>query len=264
MSNSQDEASSISTCRPAQAFRELDVFSHMRFWFVAGGVLSLDLWSKERVFAAIPSGQALAVIPRTLEFRRSLNDGAVFGSFTGYAGVFIIASIFALGFVIYLFSTSRRTQWILHVSLGLILAGAMGNLYDRAFIHADIITYALHSGQTTSIIGKIVSTPSDRMVRIGDWPEGTNARSFERHEVTVRRQGVVRDFLKFVFKFPRWVPRLGGRDVWPWIFNVADTGLVCGVGLLVLSGMWDRSRQRRNRPNSAEPSWRQPARTREV
>ena len=59
-------------------------------------------------------------------------------------------------------------------------------------------------------------------------------------EVTTRRQGVVRDFIKFVPHFPAWVPRLGGKEIWPWVFNVADAALVCGVCILLIHTWWDR------------------------
>ena len=122
----------------------------------------------------------------------------------------------------------------------MILSGALGNLYDRAFIHADVARITADDGREHSVIGKVVSDDTDAKVRIGDWPDGTNPRSFQRDEVTLRRQGVVRDFIKFVPKFPSWVPRFAGRDVWPWVFNIADAALVVGVILLLLSSLFDR------------------------
>ena len=90
------------------------------------------------------------------------------------------------------------------------------------------------------LIGRIVSGPDDPIVRIGDYPDGANPQSFTRATVTIRRQGVVRDFIKFVPKFPSWVPRFAGRDVWPWVFNIADAALVCGVFLLLIHTWLDR------------------------
>lgn len=209
--------------------------AHLLFWGVAGTLLAVDLWSKASVFETLTSTEIRTIIPGLIEFRCSLNDGAVFGSFTGQTGLFIVASVFALAFVFYLFAHSGRNQRSLHIALALILSGAFGNLYDRAFIKADVVSPV---GGGRRIIGKIVSDPDDRKVRIGDWPHGEHARSFDRDRVTIRRQGVVRDFIKFVPRFPASFPKVGGKETWPWVFNIADAALVCGVGVLLLNTWW--------------------------
>lgn len=216
--------------------------SHLRFWIPAVAMLWLDLWSKHRVFTTLTPDTAVTVWAPVLEFRRSLNDGAVFGSFTGYTSVFIIASALALCFVLFLFLRSSSRHWLLHVCLALILAGAIGNLYDRAFIKADVARITYKSGEEQSFIGKLLSKPDDRPVEIGDWPTGANPRVLDQHSierVELRRQGVVRDFIRFMPKFPKWVPKLGGKDVWPWVFNVADASLVVGVFLLMIATWFD-------------------------
>lgn len=217
------------------------VSSHVRLWIPAICVTWLDLWSKSEAFATLPVDEGKVIIPNLLEFRRSLNDGAVFGSFTGYVGVFIAASVLALGFVFYLFRHSLPRQWAMHVSLGLILAGAIGNLYDRKFIHADVVTYT-SNGQQRSFIGVVADDPSSAFVRVGHYPDGGNAVTIRREDVvTIRKQGVVRDFIKFVPGIPDWIPYLGGLDAWPWVFNVADSALVVGVIVLLLQGWRDRN-----------------------
>jgi lipoprotein signal peptidase len=47
---------------------------------------------------------------------------------------------------------------------------------------------------------------------------------------------VVRDFIKFK-------PRIAGRDVWPWVFNVADVALSVGVGILLIHFWMERRRR---------------------
>lgn len=222
--------------------------SHLRLWLVAGLVLWLDLWSKDWVFANLSAEGTRPLIRGFIDLRRSLNDGAVFGSLTGQIGLFITASVFALGFVTYLFACSAHSQRALHIALGLVLAGAFGNLYDRATSKADIISYTSRSNTEVTVIGKIVAAPegntdSEEAIWLGSWPDGGNPRRFRRSEVSVRNQGVVRDFLKFTPKFPSWVPWLGkraNRDIWPWVFNVADSALVCGVGILLCTSWLDR------------------------
>ena len=228
--------SSVATDRgvaePASEHALTHLWSHLRFWLLAGVILLIDLWSKKWVFANLGPSDVRPVLGHVFEFRRSINDGAVFGFFTGQVGLFIVASLFAFGFVLYLFASSHRRQRGLHLALGLILAGALGNLYDRAVMKADILTYRADSGRSGKFIGKLTENSTD-YVYMGQWPEGEPAQRFFRHEVDIRQQGIVRDFIKFVPRFPASVPRLGGRDIWPWVFNVADSALVCGVGALL-------------------------------
>lgn len=214
--------------------------SHLRFWVIGSMALWLDLWSKHWAFQSLQSAERRPVLGGLIDFHRSLNDGAVFGSFRGNTSLFIVASVFALFFVLYLFAHSVRTQRGLHVALGLILAGAFGNLYDRAYIKADVVSYQPRFGREELMIVSVVGG-DDTKVLVADFPDGGNVRSLPRASVTIRRQGVVRDFIKFVPKFPGWVPKLGGRDMWPWVFNIADSSLVCGVILLLLSTWMDRT-----------------------
>jgi len=246
MQTTSDTATIQSTqTSPLSALRS--VSAHATFWITVVLILAVDLWSKAWVFKNLGAHEVRPIIPGFLEFRRSLNDGAVFGSFTGQVGVFIIASLFALAFVLYLFAHSAARQRILHVALALILAGALGNLYDRAFVTADIVRFTDDSGQARSHIGKIVGDDTGPSVTIGDWPDGGSPESFIRSKIEIRKQGVVRDFLKFVPVFPKSFPRLGGHDLWPWIFNVADAALVVGVITLMLTSIFDRS------PRSSPP-----------
>ncbi len=217
------------------------LFSHLRFWFVAGVLLWLDLWSKSWVFYHLSTSEIRDFIPDVVVFRRSLNDGAVFGLFSGYTSVFIIASVFALGLMFYLFAHSNRKQRVLHIALGLILAGALGNLYDRAFIKADVVRSKVKGGNQAPHIGRIVGDRDGPIIHIGDYPDGNNVERYVSDTVTVREQGVVRDFIKFVPRFPSWVPKLAGREMWPWVFNVADAALVCGVIILLLFTAFDRA-----------------------
>lgn len=214
--------------------------AHLVFWTAAALVFVLDLWSKQWAFAQLGSNETRTILNGTLEFRRSLNAGAVFGSFAGHASLFVVASLLALGFVLYLFSRSSRKQYGLHMALAMVLAGALGNLYDRTFIIVDVVHVQTESGPPEMIIGSAVEDVDNQTVRVGDWPDGHHARTFRRSEVTIKQQGVVRDFIKFVPRFPAWVPKLAGRDIWPWVFNIADSALVCGVGVLLVGSWFER------------------------
>jgi lipoprotein signal peptidase len=229
------ETSGVSPVSASSALSAVgDIWSHLRLWPVAALGLFADLWSKHWAFTHLPSepGAARELIPRLLSFRRTLNDGALFGLGKGLWLVFIVASILALGFVWYLFSQSTRNRRSLHVALGLILAGAMGNLYDRAWVMADVVRTS--HGSFTGIVLR----QTDDIIDLGTYPDGRPLQRFnkKRDDVTVKRQGVVRDFIKVEPKF--------GIELWPWVFNVADVLLVAGVALLLLNFWWERREAR--------------------
>lgn len=221
--------------RAGQQLAYASVPAHLRFWLVAGLAAFLDLWSKWKIFDTLDPDSNYPVIRDVLHFHRSLNDGAVFGSFTGQVWLFVAASIFALGFVTILFLRSHRRQWVTQVALALVMSGAIGNLYDRVFMQADVITFNDAQGVRRSFIG-VVLEETDNFIRMGDWPDGSGTSRVVRSdsEPSLRRQGVVRDFIRFMPSFPQWVPYFGGREVWPWVFNIADAALVTGVIILFL------------------------------
>jgi signal peptidase II len=206
--------------------------SHIRLWLTAALGLAVDLWTKHWAFAHLdpdPAQAPLVVIPNILTLRQSLNSGALFGLGRGLTTLFIGASIVALGFVFFLFIHSGRDRRSLHIALGLVLAGALGNLYDRTQVVADVVTYTVN-GRAGSVAGRIIEK-NERGILIGSWPEGTHPRLIRTEwQPEITQQGVVRDFVKMEPKI----------TIWPWVFNVADSLLVIGVGVLMLNFWWER------------------------
>ena len=76
------------------------------------------------------------VVPGVLDLRLTTNTGAVFGIGSGGRFVFVGVSLLALGVVGWLFWASPPTAWVQHAGLALVLAGALGNLYDRVRFRA--------------------------------------------------------------------------------------------------------------------------------
>ncbi len=240
MSNAEGANTTESVHRPASGSARWDLACHLRLWSVALAGLALDLWSKEWAFSRLGPFEKLVVIPNLATLQRSLNTGALFGLGKGWTPVFIGASALALVFVLSLFIHSSRERRSLHVALALVLAGALGNLYDRAFQIADVVTYT-NGGEDRRIEGKVIEQ-NERLWIIGSWPEGSEFKKIPvAWNPRLRQQGVVRDFVKMEPRF-----HIGSRviDVWPWVFNVADVLLVVGVGLLMLNFWWDRRAER--------------------
>ena len=109
---------------------------HLLFWSIALGGTAFDLVTKSMVFARVgppaPHGSVVPQHPRaahqsehrcTLGLRSDLpGSSLIFAGLSVVAAVVICYCLFVLG------AASSR---VLTVALGLIMAGAMGNCYDR-------------------------------------------------------------------------------------------------------------------------------------
>jgi len=132
-----------------------------RAWFVLALVvcvgLAADLISKDWAFRTVAANPVIldyedvvsgkgqipfhdgvrALSPNLLDFRLVLNRGAVFGIGQGQRLAFVVFTLVAIGVALSVFGWWTRSKAILaHVAIGLILAGGLGNLYDRLMIGA--------------------------------------------------------------------------------------------------------------------------------
>lgn len=85
-----------------------------------------------RIQSLIPPHEPVTVVPWLLDFQLVLNAGAVFGAGQGKRWFFVTFTCFAMAFAFWMFArwTDRRDR-LSHVAIGLLMAGGMGNLYDR-------------------------------------------------------------------------------------------------------------------------------------
>jgi signal peptidase II len=101
-------------------------------------LLVVDQITKAWIARNIVLNSSKQVIPSFFQLVHIRNKGAIFGFFSqsGNRYVFVLltlASLAALGFVVYyFFKASPGDKW-LKISLSLIIAGALGNFIDRIF-----------------------------------------------------------------------------------------------------------------------------------
>ena len=84
----------------------------------------------------IPMHPTITIVPKLLSLKLVLNTGAVFGLGKGSQWLFVIVSLAAVGVIGRVFWKSPAGARAAQVALALILAGALGNLYDRVRFNA--------------------------------------------------------------------------------------------------------------------------------
>lgn len=132
-------------------------------------ILIADQVTKALVAANLELGQRVRVLGDLVQVWHAQNSGAAFSLFQGGSFVFLVVSVLSIGMVAYFHRSLRGQGLWLHLVLGVILGGTLGNFIDRL------------------------------------------------------RQGYVTDWLSVGIGDTRWPT-----------FNVADSSIVVGIGILVL------------------------------
>jgi signal peptidase II len=188
------------------------------------GVLTLDQIFKIIVKTNMSIGETIPVFGRWFLLHFVENKGMAFGvSFGGVAGK-IALTLFRLVAVVLLAIFIRRMikkemplGFIL--ALGLVTAGAAGNIIDSAF-------YGLIFNESTYANAMVPGSGVAEM-----FPKGGGYAPF--------LQGSVVDMLYFPIidtHWPKWLPFIGGESFQFFrpIFNLADSAITCGVGWILI------------------------------
>ncbi|MCH8205483.1 MAG: signal peptidase II [Chloroflexi bacterium] len=93
-------------------------------------VFLLDQVSKQLIKTFLPYGQSWPS-DGAFRFTHVTNSGAAFGFFTNATPALVVASLIAIGFLVYFYRTHAAPRPILRLAIGLQMGGALGNLIDR-------------------------------------------------------------------------------------------------------------------------------------
>lgn len=110
---------------------------YLVFSVLAAITLALDQWTKtlaRQTLRGLPYGQVKTVIDGFFDLRYSENTGVAFGMLQKLESGRVLLTLVAAGafaLVIYYLRQSKDDQLRLHVALGLVGGGAIGNLIDR-------------------------------------------------------------------------------------------------------------------------------------
>ncbi len=119
---------------------------------VIGLVLVLDQLSKEVVEAKLPVGELVPILP-VLDLYRVHNTGIAFSLFAAYGGLALIVLALAISAGVLMFWWSAREGgWLATIGYGLIVGGAIGNLFDRLFRGHVVDFLLLHLGSWTLFV----------------------------------------------------------------------------------------------------------------
>lgn len=172
---------------------------------------AMKIWVKTGFYY----GESLEIFP-WFELKFIENNGMAFGMSFINKFVLTFGRIIAVGLLIWLIKkliddpVGYKRGFI--VSVALVTAGAAGNIFDCVFY------------------GEIFNNPMPPEVATIFPIGGGYAGWFEGRVVDMLY------FPFFSFIWPDWIPRIGGTEYefFQYIFNIADSSICIGVGLLII------------------------------
>ena len=106
----------------------------MLYYILSILLVGIDQLVKWWVRSSIPLGQSIPFLPYVMDLTYTQNTGAAFSSFSGMTSLLTVVSLGAsVAIAVLLWKNFFPGVWG-KLSLSLILAGAVGNLIDRAFL----------------------------------------------------------------------------------------------------------------------------------
>ena len=177
----------------------------------------LKLWVKANFFLGEEFGGLGFIKLQFIE-----NPGMAFGmEFGGVWGkialsLFRVGAVVAIGFIIRNLLNNKANQGLVF-SVGLIFAGALGNILDSAFY------------------GLIFNSGTSWSPELMQWGGYNDVSQLNLDGYTGFFQGCVVDMIHFEFFYPSWAPfDLAGLEIFPPVFNIADFAISVGVGIIIV------------------------------
>ena len=109
---------------------------YAKLLLIAGTVCIVDQLVKALIVSTVPVYQTITVIPGFFNLIHIYNPGGAFGFLSGSPSelrhfFFVIASVVAMGLILFLYAKTPPGHGLLEFGLSLILGGAVGNIIDR-------------------------------------------------------------------------------------------------------------------------------------
>ena len=213
---------------------------------IVATILVLDQIVKIYVKTHFQPGENVPVFGDWFIMHYTENQGMAFGTTFGASiwaklslSIFRVVAIIAITW--YLIRQSKkqvRLEFL--IAIGLILAGAAGNLIDSMFYD-----YVFPINEYLDC-----SRPYNLLEGSGNYFD-CKYMGVITHREEIRHTGFlfgnVVDMFQFQATWPEWMPWVGGKDVFPAIWNVADASITVGVIMVFL-------RQRSYFPKEKDPN----------
>lgn len=120
----------------------------MFYYLIAILIILLDQFTKWLIVSKMAFGDSIPIINNVLYITSHRNRGAAWGILQGQMWLFYAITLVVIIAIIYYIQKAAKGKWLLGISLGLMLGGAIGNFLDRVirkevvdFIHTYIFGY---------------------------------------------------------------------------------------------------------------------------
>lgn len=191
-------------------------------------VLSIDQIIKIWIKTSFYPGEELPLLGDWFKLYYIENPGMAFGTTFGDSGwsklllsLFRILAVIGIAYYLRKLILEKAHKGLI-VAIALVWAGAFGNIIDGAFY--DFIFDPV--------------CEFDCKVRDPHLASMEDTYCSEQQYAKCRTRGFLHgnvvDMFQFDMTWPQWVPWLGGREVFPAIFNFADASITAGVLLILI------------------------------